>query len=291
MLYSMTGYGKCESITSNNRIVVEIKSLNSRTNEIRLKLPSGYSEKELELRNLILSRLIRGKIDVNIINDLNSNSNIAINGKLFKEYYRQLNQIADELGENNRDYFPSIVRIPNVFKESDYVVTDEDWNATMQSLENAIHKLVDFRVNEGLSLQQDILNNLGSIMDRFDEVDALDEERKRFLRERMDTLIKGMEQNNKIDKDRFEQEVLFYLEKLDINEEKSRLKQHCIYFQEVVADDNLLDKGKKLSFITQEIGREINTLGAKAQFSELQKIVVEMKDNLEKIKEQLANVL
>ena len=254
-------------------------------------MPAGYSEKEIEIRNIILNKLQRGKIDISILNDQNGNANIAINAKLFKEYYRQLNQIADEMGESYRDFFPSIVRIPNVFKESETVVSDEEWKFTLTVLDEAMHKLIDFRVNEGLSLEQDILNNLTAITSRFEEIDSLDIERKKLMRERMNALMTEMEQNNKVDKDRFEQEVLFYLEKLDINEEKSRLKQHCGYFLEVIEGEKLLEKGKKLTFITQEIGREINTLGAKAQFSELQKIVVEMKDHLERIKEQLANVL
>lgn len=291
MIYSMTGFGKAESSDEKYKIVVEIKSLNSKTNEIRTKLPSGYNEKELVVRNMIISGLERGKIDLTLTNDISNGTNLTINAALFKDYYLKLNQLADELGEENKDFFPSIVRIPNIFKESEYKLSDEEWIVAEKTILEAIDKINAFRAKEGESLQKDLLNSLEGISGRLREIELSDIARRKVLRTKMDNMIAEMEQNNKVDKDRFEQEVLFYLEKLDINEEKIRLEQHCKYFSDVLEDKTIVSKGRKLSFITQELGREINTLGAKAQFTPLQKIVVEMKDNLEKIKEQLANVL
>lgn len=287
----MTGFGKAENSNEKYKIVAEIKSLNSKSNEIRVKLPAGYNEKELTVRNILLAELDRGKIDLILTNDLSNGTNLTINSALFKEYYDKLNQLANELGEENRDFFPSIVRIPNIFKESEYTLSQEEWNLAEKTINEALEKIQIFRANEGESIKKDLKNSLEGITSRFNEIESLDIERKIVLRAKMDSMISGLEQNNKVDKDRFEQEVLFYLEKLDINEEKIRLTQHCSYFTDVLEDTKIISKGRKLSFITQEIGREINTLGAKAQYSPLQKIVVEMKDNLEKIKEQLANVL
>ncbi|MBK7096096.1 MAG: YicC family protein [Saprospiraceae bacterium] len=291
MIYSMTGFGKAESSDEKFKIVVELKSLNSKTNEIRIKLPSGYNEKELTVRNIILSELERGKIDLTLTNDISNGTNLTINSALFKDYYIKLNQLADEVGEKNKDFFPSIVRIPNIFKESEYKLSDEEWNIAEKTITDAIVKIKAFRAKEGESIKSDLINSLEGISGRLEEIESLDIERKKILRSKMDSMITEMEQNNKVDKDRFEQEVMFYLEKLDINEEKIRLSQHCKYFLDVLLDKNFVSKGRKLSFISQELGREINTLGAKAQFTPLQMIVVEMKDNLEKIKEQLANVL
>lgn len=287
----MTGFGKAESSDEKFKIVVELKSLNSKTNEIRIKLPSGYNEKELTVRNIILSELERGKIDLTLTNDISNGTNLTINSALFKDYYLKLNQLADEVGEKNKDFFPSIVRIPNIFKESEYKLSDEEWNIAEKTITDAIVKIKAFRAKEGESIKSDLINSLEGISGRLEEIESLDIERKKILRSKMDSMITEMEQNNKVDKDRFEQEVMFYLEKLDINEEKIRLSQHCKYFLDVLLDKNFVSKGRKLSFISQELGREINTLGAKAQFTPLQMIVVEMKDNLEKIKEQLANVL
>jgi uncharacterized protein (TIGR00255 family) len=291
MIYSMTGFGKAENSNEKYKIVAEIKSLNSKTNEIRVKLPAGYNEKELNVRNIILAELDRGKIDLILTNDISNGTNLTINSALFKEYYDKLNQLANELGEENRDFFPSIVRIPNIFKESEFTLSQEEWELAEKTINEALEKIQIFRAKEGESIKKDLKNSLKGITSCFEEIELLDIERKKILRAKMDSIISGLEQNNKVDKDRFEQEVLFYLEKLDINEEKIRLTQHCIYFTDVLEDEQIISKGRKLSFITQEIGREINTLGAKAQYSPLQKIVVEMKDNLEKIKEQLANVL
>ena len=287
----MTGFGKATGETEKGKITVEIRSLNGKTTDIRLKYPAGYSEKEMWIRNFILSKLTRGKFDVNITNNLSNGTNLSVNEALFKEYHKKLNKLADELNEVNRDFFPSIVRIPNIFKETEYELSDEEWESTVAAIEAAADKLIAYRRKEGDSIKTDIVDNIKRIKDSLPLIIEHDIERKKKIKERLLKSIAEIEDRNKVDKNRFEQEVLYYLEKLDINEEQQRLKQHCDYFLEIVNDENKFEKGKKLNFVAQEIGREINTMGAKAQYSPLQKIVVNMKDNLEKIKEQLANIL
>ena len=291
MICSMTGFGKATGETEKGKITVEIRSLNGKTTDIRLKYPAGYSEKEMWIRNFILSKLTRGKFDVNITNNLSNGTNLSVNEALFKEYHKKLNKLADELNEVNRDFFPSIVRIPNIFKETEYELSDEEWESTVAAIEAAADKVIAYRRQEGDSIKKDIVDNIERIKDSLPLIIEHDIERKKKIKERLLKSITEIEDRNKVDKNRFEQEVLYYLEKLDINEEQQRLKQHCDYFLEIVNDENKFEKGKKLNFVAQEIGREINTMGAKAQYSPLQKIVVNMKDNLEKIKEQLANIL
>ncbi len=287
----MTGFGKGEKDFNGGKITVEIRSLNGKTFDLRLKLPSGYSEKEMWIRNYISTTLERGKFDININNNQTNGTNLSINDELFKEYYKKLNSLADELNEKNRDLFPSIVRIPNIFKETEYELSDSEWEACSAALKEAVTKLMDFRRQEGLAIEKDVVNSINNITELLPKIENIDIERKKAIRERLEKAVKEIKERNTIDKDRFEQEILYYLEKLDINEEKQRLKQHCNYFIEILKKDEMKSKGKKLSFVAQEIGREINTMGAKAQYSPLQKLVVVMKDNLERIKEQLANIL
>jgi uncharacterized protein (TIGR00255 family) len=287
----MTGFGKGEKEFNGGKITVEIRSLNGKTTDIRLKIPSGYSEKEMWIRNYISNSLKRGKFDIVISNSQTNGTNLSINDELFKEYYKKLNTLADELNEEKRDFFPSIVRIPNVFKETEYELSQSEWDACKETIKESVKKLMEFRQQEGLSIEKDIINSIDNITELLPEIEKVDIERKKMIRERIKKSVNEIRERNTIDKDRFEQEILYYLEKLDINEEKQRLKQHCIYFIEILKNDENKSKGKKLSFVAQEIGREINTMGAKAQYSPLQKIVVIMKDNLERIKEQLANIL
>jgi len=291
MIYSMTGYGKATGQYDNGNITVEIRSLNGKNVDLRLKYSPGYSSKEIWLRNHIIAAVVRGKIDVTITNEHATDANITLNEELFKKYYHKFNQLADELNESNRDFFPVIARIPNIFKETEYYLKDEEWEVTVKTLDKALENLCAYRLEEGKSIEADIKSNINKIIKYTGEVEIIDEERKQKLQERLSTVLEEIKDRNNINKDRFEQEVLYYLEKLDINEEKQRLRQHCKYFLEIINDDTIKAKGKKLSFVAQEIGREINTLGAKAQYSPLQKTVINMKDSLEKIKEQLANIL
>lgn len=291
MICSMTGFGKGEKEFNGGKITVEIRSLNGKTIDIRLKIPAGYNEKEMWIRNYISNALERGKFDVIINNNQTNNTNLSINDELFKEYYKKLNNLADELNEKNRDFFPSIVRIPNIFKETEYELSRTEWEACEEALEESVRKLMDFRKQEGQSIEKDIVKSINNITEMLPEIENIDIERKKMIRERLEKAVNEIRERNTLDKDRFEQEILYYLEKVDINEEKQRLKQHCTYFIEILQKDDIKSKGKKLSFVAQEIGREINTMGAKAQYSPLQKLVVVMKDNLERIKEQLANTL
>lgn len=291
MICSMTGFGKAANETEKGKITVEIRSLNGKTTDIRLKYPTGYSEKEMWIRNYVLNSLERGKFDLTVINDQTNSTNLSVNEKLFKEYHQKLNNLADQLGEKNRDFFPSIVRIPNIFKETEYELSENEWEMTKKTLEEAVNKLKIFRSREGKSIEKDIIDNVVEISNYLPEIEKLDVSRKELIKERLKNAIEEIKERNTVDKDRFEQEIMYYLEKLDINEEKQRLKQHCDYFLEILDNLESKTKGKKLTFVAQEIGREINTLGAKSQYSPLQKIVVNMKDNLEKIKEQLANVM
>ena len=287
----MTGFGKSEKEFDGGKITVEIRSLNGKIFDLRLKLPSGYNEKEMWIRNYISTTLERGKFDVNIINNQSNGANISINDVLFKEYYKKLSALADELNEKNRDLFSSIMRIPNIFKESEYVLSESEWEACSAALKEATTNLMAFRKQEGVSIEKDIVKSINNITELLPEIENIDIERKDSIRKRLEKAINEIKERNSVDKDRFEQEVLYYLEKLDINEEKQRLKQHCNYFLEILDNNEMKTKGKKLNFIAQEIGREINTMGAKSQYSPMQKLVVIMKDNLERIKEQLANVL
>ncbi len=287
----MTGFGKGEKEFDGGKITVEIRSLNGKTTDIRLKTPSGYSEKEMWIRNYVSNTLERGKFDVTISNNQTNGVNLSINDELFKEYYKKLNNLADELNEKNRDFFPSIVRIPNIFKETEYKLNKSEWEACKEALKESVEKLMNFRRQEGLSIEKDIIKSINNIIELIPEIETIDIERKHNIRERLDKSLNEIRERNVVDKDRFEQEILYYLEKLDINEEKQRLQQHCEYFVDILKKNDIKTKGKKLSFVAQEIGREINTMGAKAQYSSLQKIVVVMKDNLERIKEQLANTL
>ena len=287
----MTGYGKAIGHYKNGNIAVEIRSLNGKNIDLRIKYSPGYSDKEIWLRNYIASNLKRGKIDISIINEHSAESHLNINEKLFKKYYIKMNELADELNESNRDFFPTIARIPNIFKETEYHLEEEEWKVTLSTLNEAMENLCLFREQEGQSIESDIKKNIDNIISRIQDIEKVDIERKNKIYSRLDNALKEIKDHNNIDKDRYEQEVLYYLEKLDINEEKQRLAQHCKYFLEILNDEKIKTKGKKLSFVAQEIGREINTLGAKAQFSPLQKIVINMKDYLEQIKEQLANVL
>lgn len=291
MICSMTGFGKSTNETEKGKVSVEIRSLNGKTSDVRIKYPPGYSEKEMWIRNFVFNKLTRGKFDVVITSNTTNGSNLNVNENLFKEYHKKLNKLADELNEVNRDFFPSIVRIPNIFKETEFELNESEWNTTVLTIEEAIKNLKAYRKQEGLSIEKDVVSNISGISESLPIIEDHDVERKRLIKERLHKSIEDIADKNKINKDRYEQEVLYYLEKLDINEEQQRLKQHCDYFMEIINDKETVAKGKKLNFIAQEIGREINTMGAKAQYSPLQKVVVNMKDNLEKIKEQLANVL
>ena len=291
MILSMTGYGQASGQIGNKAYRIEIKSLNGKTTDIRLKSNASLRDKELEIRKMILEKGCRGKFDVTINVEASlGGDDVQFNQALMQSYYDQLLSFADKNDIDKGDIIQSIIRLPNVVQQTDSEMSEEEWGGLKALTLEALKKHTEFRKSEGTSLEADILQRVKNIAALLKDIEQYEEDRIVTLRERIKkNLIQYLSKEN-VDENRFEQEIIFYLEKLDINEEKVRLAQHCKYYQEQVAL-NSIEKGKKLSFITQEMGREINTLGAKAQQSDIQQIVVNMKDELEKIKEQVLNIL
>jgi uncharacterized protein (TIGR00255 family) len=291
MIYSMTGFGQAKGTYNGKTIKVEIKSLNGKTTDLRLKMPTSYKSKEIAIRNQILNIAIRGKVDTNIsIESALGDEIYSIRAELFRQYYNELNSVSDELNIQNGDVLQSIMRIPGVLYQKEVEFSPEEWEAVQSIITNALNQFNEFRLSEGDAMFEDLKNNLDNIRASLKSVDEHEENRVTKLKDRIRKNLEQFIQDEGVDKNRYEQEILYYLEKLDINEEKMRLAQHCNYFEEVI-NENKPSKGKKLAFISQEMGREINTMGAKAQEHNIQQIVVNMKDDLEKIKEMMANVL
>lgn len=285
----MTGFGR-KSITINDKkLTVEIKCLNSKTTDINCKLPQKYRSKEIEIRSVLQQKLERGKIDFVIYEELNDNENSQlINESVFKNYYQSLKKLAVELEEKSESFFPSIMRIPEVLKSEKTDASEEEWKLLFDNIAATINDVDEYRRNEGEKLEQEIKSYLNLILKKNSEIEKYESERIETVRERIKKQLAENTELFRIDEGRLEQEMIFYLEKFDISEEKVRLKTHCNYFLETI---NSVSSGRKLNFISQEIGREINTIGSKANHFSIQKIVVEMKDELEKIKEQLNNIL
>lgn len=287
MLQSMTGFGKATGTYNGKKTVIELRALNSKSFDLYLKLPSLFKEKEIDVRKILGNNLDRGKIEAVIsIENTGDNSDYVINKSLATKYYNELKDFSDSVGANVENLMSSIVRLPDVLVSQDEELTDEQWSFLEKCLLEAITNLKEFRLQEGASLQSDFENRIGEIDRLLKEVPKYESVRIENIRERM---LKGLEEAKNVDENRFEQELIFYIEKLDVSEEKVRLENHLNYFKETIETGGVI--GKKLGFIAQEIGREINTLGSKAQHAELQKLVVNMKDNLEKIKEQVLNTL
>ena len=285
----MTGYGKAECTLSNMKLTIEIKSLNSKQVDTSTKLPAIFRDKEAEIRQLLASKLERGKIDCAIHYEVIEGTTAHLNSGVIRDYYNQLNKISVELGIGTDDLLSTILRLPDTVVTEKNQIEDEEWNIVKQSLTKAIGELDAFRIQEGKTLETDLENRTRSILERLDSIEPFEKERIEKLKERISSNLEELIKKEDIDRNRFEQELIYYLEKLDITEEKVRLKNHCGYFLETLQHPD--SNGKKLGFITQEMGREINTLGSKANHAGIQKLVVEMKDDLEKIKEQVLNVL
>lgn len=289
MIKSMTGFGKASAESKDNLITIEIRSLNSKGADVSLRLSSALRNYEAELRNEISKQLERGKIDLSIY--LESKKVITpteINITLAKAYHDQLRNLAIELNEPLQDPIAQILRLPDVMKTERRESDEEEWKLIKAAVMVAVKELNAFRDKEGLSLQTDLEQRLKNIENSLNEIAKLDVIRLENLKQRIKTNITEAIGKNNIDQNRFEQELIYYIEKLDINEEKVRLKTHLDYFVETCAEKS---PGRKLNFIAQEIGREINTIGSKANDAPIQKLVVLMKDELEKIKEQVNNVL
>ena len=292
MIQSMTGYGKAVKNMDNKKLTVEIRALNSKQADINTKIPALYREKEMELRNLLAKRLGRGKIELNFwFEEQESSATIVFNKPVIQDYYQQLKkttQILDYDAEND-NILEIIMRMPDVLKTETKELDENEWAQILNTVEDAIDEIEKFRNQEGKVLQDDFLKRIAKIEDLLQQVEPFEKERIEKVKTRISQHINDHLNDLEIDQNRFEQELIYYLEKFDITEEKVRLKNHCRYFVETLNQEQT--QGKKLGFITQEIGREINTLGSKANHSEIQKIVVQMKDELEKIKEQVLNVL
>jgi len=291
MIQSMTGYGKAVCELPNKKISIEIKSLNSKQLDLNTRLPNLYREKEIEVRSLLGKQLSRGKIDLSFYVEAATSDKITkINSQVIKNYHNQLKTIADDLKlDTSTDFLKVIMPLPDTVKVELAELDEQEWKAIANTLQEAINDIIDFRTREGQALETDIKERIGIISNLLTDVPKYETQRIEKIKTRIRENLEELGQNNKIDENRFEQEIIFYLEKLDVTEEKVRLSNHLEYFLETIENKNAV--GKKLGFITQEIGREINTLGSKANDADLQKIVIRMKDELEKIKEQILNVL
>lgn len=290
MLYSMTGFGRAEKTTPSQRIVVEIKSINSKSFDLRTRISSQYQSKEIELRKLINKNLVRGKVDLTLMVENTLENDHAINKQAFDNYYKDLLEIANKNDINHGDLLYTVTRLPGVIVQNNEAVDENAWEAVLEVVEEALVALNDFRAEEGSATLEDIQSHINAIETLLHKVDPAEEERIEKIKARLLSSLEQLKAKNKVDENRLEQEMIYYLDKFDLNEEKVRLQQHCTYFIEELGKD-VKSKGKKLNFILQEIGREINTLGSKANSAVIQRIVIQMKNEADKIKEQLANIL
>lgn len=286
MIQSMTGYGKAVKECEDKKITIEIRSLNSKTLDLNTRLPYLYKEKELEIRKVLSEKLQRGKVDFSIMTEVTAASKAQqINPDIIRAYINEFKEIVPDA--TDAELLAIVMRLPDVLAFTSKELDEEEWNIVLNLMNEAIDSLVEFRKAEGKVLEQEFIQRIEIILNLLLQVEPFEKERINTLKERF---IKNLEELNvEYDQNRFEQELIYYLEKLDITEEKVRLKNHCEYFLQTLKTDE--SEGKKLGFICQEMGREINTLGSKSNHSEMQKIVVQMKDELEKIKEQILNIL
>ena len=291
MILSMTGYGKAVATFGNKKIYAEVKSLNSKAIDLSTRIAPLYREKEMEIRTLIAQQLERGKIDFSPwVEEESTALATPINKALVESYYQQIKAISEATGiPEPTDWYATLMRMPDVLSRTEVKeLTDEEWTVARGAVEEAIAQLMDFRRQEGAALEKKFCEKLDNIAALLASIEPYEQERTEKIRERiLDSLQKSL--GVEYDKNRFEQELIFYIEKLDINEEKQRLTNHLSYFRQTMSEGH--GQGKKLGFIAQEMGREINTTGSKSNHAEMQIIVVKMKDELEQIKEQVLNVM
>jgi uncharacterized protein (TIGR00255 family) len=291
MLRSMTGFGRAEQTEGEKTFLVEVKALNGKQFELQLKLPPLLKPYEFEIRNILQENLIRGTIDCYVNIKQNGTAKpVVINTDLIKAYYAQIKTLAQELDIDTNAVLSSLLRLPEVVTPSNDVLNENDFAAFSQVLLSAIKQLNNHRTDEGKSLEKDLLQRIANIKTEEENILLLVPNRQKKIRDEINTLLEENVGKENIDNNRMEQELIYYMEKIDIHEEQIRLRQHCEYFAEIL-NNNEDGKGKKLSFLLQEIGREINTTGSKAYDAGIQKCVVTMKDELEKAKEQVLNVL
>ena len=291
MLYSMTGYGRAEATFKDKTILVEVKSLNGKQFDLRLNIPFLLKPYEVEIRNKLNESLLRGSVESTITIKSNGVSKpVSVNKELAKSYYQPIVELADELGIPKENILSTLLKMPDVVSSSSEVLTEEEWKQIQDLLQEAIKALIQHRLEEGKSVEKDLLERVAAIEMHQADIEKFEPNRRVKIKE---GLVKLLEQHvgpDKYDNNRLEQELIYYIEKIDISEEKVRLNNHCTYFKTVLKEAEA-SKGKKLSFILQEMGREINTTGSKANDMEMQKSVILMKDELEKAKEQILNAL
>lgn len=286
----MTGYGKAVVELPNRKLTIEVKSLNSKQFDLFTRIPLIYRDKEIGLRNRLAKRLERGKVDLNFnLEHISKDVTSKIDHNVVKQYYIELDKLSSELNISApQDWLPTLLRLPDVMKQEIEEVDDSEWTLVEDTIEKAIDELINFRIQEGEALKKVLIANIDNIRSLLKNVEMYENERLEKIKSRIYDNLTQLE-NVEYDNSRFEQEMIFYMEKLDINEEKTRLANHLDYFIKTLNEEK--SQGKKLGFISQEIGREINTLGSKSNHFEMQRIVVQMKDELEQIKEQILNVL
>ena len=291
MIKSMTGFGKAGFEINRKKVTIEIKSLNSKQTDISARIPQLYREKEIEIRRLLNDKLVRGKIDFAIYyENLGETGNAAINDAIVKSYFSDLNRISLELGlPVNEHLLQIIMRLPDTVKMNFDSLDQEEWKLLDENIRKAVLEVDRFRKQEGMALEMDLKANVDNILQLKREIEPFEPVRIENVKSRLSENLETLRLTGTVDSNRFEQEIIFYLERLDFNEEKVRLENHCSYFLETLKEAD--SSGRKLAFIAQEIGREINTIGSKANESNIQKLVVMMKDSLERIKEQVLNVL
>lgn len=288
MIQSMTGYGKSVLQLPTKKVTIEIKSLNSKNLDLNVRIPSYYKEKELSVRKKLARTLVRGKVDFSIFVEMTSDeTSTTVNHSVVKEYMQQLRNVVQTGRTDDVSLLKMAISMPDALKTDREELDENEWNLIDKNIDEAVEKIIQYRIDEAASLEIDFKERITNIKKYLDEVKALDEDRIANVKTRLQKAIGDLQVE--IDTNRFEQELIYYLEKLDINEEKVRLENHLNYFLETLATTD--SNGKKLGFIVQEMGREINTTGSKANFAPMQKAVIQMKNELEQIKEQILNVL
>jgi len=291
MLYSMTGFGRAEGTINHRQVVVEMKALNGKQFDLNTKLPPILRAWELDIRNMLSGMLVRGTVDITItVKQEGASKPMTVNTELALFYYNAMKQIAQQTGAPEENVLSTIMRMPEVVAPDQDMLPDEEWEQVKGIIVKAADDLTAHRQHEGEALLRDISQRIQNIEDLHEKVLPLEPERIERVRTRINQWLEDMAGKDKIDPNRFEQEMIYYLERMDFSEEKIRLRQHCEYFKNTVKENDAAI-GRKLNFILQEIGREINTLGSKANHAEIQQIVINMKDELEKAKEQILNIL
>lgn len=289
MLLSMTGYGKASADLSDKTITVEIRSLNSKGMDASLRMPSLYREKEMEIRNDLAKLFERGKIDVSVNVEYRSEQpSVQINMQLAEAYYKQLNELAKKVGQSDNNLLEMVMRMPDVTKAASQALDENEFKGFKKVFNEAAEQMIAFRKKEGAELTQEFNKRTGLLLSYLDQVETADPKRIENIKNRIKKNIEELIPAEKIDKNRFEQELIYYLEKIDITEEKTRLRAHIKHYTDTMKEAAC---GRKLNFIAQEMGREVNTIGSKANDASIQQVVVLMKDEVEKIKEQTLNVL